>query len=91
MKGNFMNSRTALERMNYSYQIAKKFVEEMEEFNNFDFDCDDVILRFIVIRDYPFLEETEIESVMNGVRLIVHLALDEKQINERNEDAEIQT
>ena len=28
MKGNFMNSRTALERMNYSYQIAKKFVEE---------------------------------------------------------------
>lgn len=86
-----MNSRTALERMNYSYQIAKKFVEEMEEFNNFDFDCDDVILRFIVIRDYPFLEETEIESVMNGVRLIVQLALDEKQINERNEDAEIQT
>ncbi|WP_423197988.1 hypothetical protein DFLDMN_001627 [Cupriavidus sp. H19C3] len=81
-----MNSRTALERMNYSYQIAKKFVEEMEKFNNFDFDCDDVILRFIVIRDYPFLEETEIQTVMNGVRLIVQLALDEKQINERKEN-----
>ena len=81
-----MNSRTALERMNYSYQIATKFVEEMEKFNNFDFDCDDVILRFIVIRDYPFLEETEIQTVMNGVRLIIQLALDEKQINERKEN-----
>lgn len=78
-----MNSRTVLERMNYSYQIAKKFVEEMEKFNNFDFDCDDVILRFIVIRDYPFLEKTEIESVMYGVRLIVQLALDEKKLKER--------
>ena len=80
-----MNSRTALERMNFSYQIAKKFVEEMEKFNNFEFDCDDAILRFIVIRDHPFLEETEIESVMNGVRLIVQLALDEKQLKERKE------
>lgn len=81
-----MNSRTALERMNYSYQIAKKFVEEMETFNNFEFDCDDAILRFIVIRDYPFLEKTEIDSVMEGVRLIVQLALDEKQINGRNKN-----
>ena len=61
----------------------------MEKFNNFEFDCDDAILRFIVIRDYPFLEQAEIESVMNGVRLIVQLALDEKQINKRKCHEEI--
>jgi len=81
-----MRHRTPLERMNYSYTIAKKFVEEMDDFNRYEFDCDDAILRFVVVRDYPFLEQTEVETVMGGVKLIVQLALDEKNINEREEN-----
>ncbi|MBY0292213.1 MAG: hypothetical protein K2W92_02860 [Alphaproteobacteria bacterium] len=80
-----MTTRTVLERMNFSFQIAKKFVDEMVKFNRYEFDCDDAILNFIVIRDYPFLENEEIESVMFGVRLIVQMALDEKELKERNE------
>ena len=81
-----MRHRTPLERMNYSYTIAKKFVEEMDDFNRYEFDCDDAILRFVVVRDYPFLEQTEVETVMGGVKLIFKLALDEKNINEREEN-----
>lgn len=80
-----MTTRTVLERMNFSFQIAKKFVDEMVKFNRYEFDCDDSILNFIVIRDYPFLEEEEIKVVMNGVKLIVQMALDEKELNERKE------
>lgn len=78
-------SRTPLERMNFSLQIAKKFIEETIELRSNDFSIEDAVLYFIVIRDYPFLKEWEVKSVADGVKMMIDLYVNEQAIKERKQ------
>lgn len=83
-----MKTRTPLDRMNFSYSIAKKWIEEsgndLEEIDPQD-KVQSAILKFVVIRDFPFLEEGEVQEVITGIKTIVDLAIGEKQLTERKE------
>lgn len=77
--------RTPVERMNFSLQIAKKFIEETLELRSNDFSIEDAVLNFIVIRDYPFLKEWEVQSVADGVKMMIDLYVNEQAIKQRKQ------
>lgn len=80
-----MKTHTPLERMNFSYSIAKKIIEEqgneLEEIDPQD-KVQSSILKFVVIRDFPFLNEEEVQKVIEGIKTIVDLAIGEKELKE---------
>jgi hypothetical protein len=78
-----MKTLTPFEKMTFSYSIAKKWIEEqgnsLEEIDLND-KVQSSILKFVVIRDFPFLQEEEILTVMSGIKIIVDLAIGEQQL-----------
>ena len=78
-----MTERTALQLVIYGYEIAKQFVEEMNDISEFTSIFNNEMLNFVIIRDHPFLEQFEVDVVRNNIKVIVQLAIDEKILNER--------
>jgi len=75
--------KTKQEQMVFAYSIAKRMVEEQgKDLQEIDLEdqIQNSILRFVVIRDFPFLEEDEIKTVLTGIKTIVDLAIAEQQL-----------